>query len=272
MARETFSMNLYIKISPSMHEHLRLVSEREGMAISELVRWGIRDKLRAFDYLPEPEPFRFPKADQMTDASSLTREPVRILLARRGQSGSPEGDQTGDGIMEITAVDRERLGKDLEGLVKKDLVEMGNGLGMGISIRNKKADIVEAIIKRRWLDDKAVEAEIQKGKEKPTRTPTKKEVREQMIADADPWEGPEWECKTPAAFVQAGLLLGIDPYSTWKAITIRWPDYRGAGGFGTIGTYRGRMKASGALTKDGKPGEKGKEMLEKWGTGPKLVE
>ena len=32
------------------------------------------------------------------------------------------------------------------------------------------------------------------------------------------------------------------------------------------------MKASGALTEDGRPGEKGKAMLEKWGVGPKLVD
>ena len=101
---------------------------------------------------------------------------------------------------------------------------------------------------------------------------TKKEAREQMIADADPWEGPEWECKTPAAFVQAGLLLGIDPYSIWKAITIRWPFLPGLRELQDDRDLPGADEGFRGIDRGRKAGEKGKAMLEKWGTGPKLVE
>ena len=42
-----------------------------------------------------------------------------------------------------------------------------------------------------------------------------------------PWDGPEWECPTPASLMKAGLLLGIAPRSIWRAVQARWPDYQG---------------------------------------------
>ena len=53
-----------------------------------------------------------------------------------------------------------------------------------------------------------------------------------------PWDGPEWECPTPASLIKAGLLLGIAPRPIWRTVQARWPDYRGASGFGSIGVYR----------------------------------
>ena len=53
-----------------------------------------------------------------------------------------------------------------------------------------------------------------------------------------PWDGPEWECPTPASLMKAGLLLGIAPRPIWRAVQVRWPDYRGASGFGSVGVYR----------------------------------
>ena len=53
-----------------------------------------------------------------------------------------------------------------------------------------------------------------------------------------PWDGPEWECPTPASLMKAGLLLGIAPRSIWRAVQAHWPDYRGASGFGSVGVYR----------------------------------
>ena len=53
-----------------------------------------------------------------------------------------------------------------------------------------------------------------------------------------PWDGPEWKCPTPASLMRAGLLLGIAPRPIWRAVQARWPDYRGASGFGSVGVYR----------------------------------
>ena len=53
-----------------------------------------------------------------------------------------------------------------------------------------------------------------------------------------PWDGPDWECPTPASLIKAGLLLGIAPRSIWRTVQAHWPDYRGASGFGSVGVYR----------------------------------
>ena len=53
-----------------------------------------------------------------------------------------------------------------------------------------------------------------------------------------PWDGPEWKCPTPASLMRAGLLLGIAPRSIWRAVQARWPDYKGASGYGSVGVYR----------------------------------
>ena len=53
-----------------------------------------------------------------------------------------------------------------------------------------------------------------------------------------PWDGPDWECPTPASLIKAGLLLGIAPRSIWRTVQASWPDYRGASGFGSVGVYR----------------------------------
>ena len=43
-----------------------------------------------------------------------------------------------------------------------------------------------------------------------------------------PWDGPEWECPTPASLMKAGLLLGIAPRSIWRTVQAHWPDCRGS--------------------------------------------
>ena len=53
-----------------------------------------------------------------------------------------------------------------------------------------------------------------------------------------PWGGPEWKCPTPASLMKAGLLLGIAPRPIWRAVQARWPDYKGASGYGSVGVYR----------------------------------
>ena len=53
-----------------------------------------------------------------------------------------------------------------------------------------------------------------------------------------PWDGPEWKCPTPASLIKAGLLLGVAPRPIWLAVQARWPDYKGASGFGSVGVYR----------------------------------
>ena len=53
-----------------------------------------------------------------------------------------------------------------------------------------------------------------------------------------PWDGPKWKCPTPASLMKAGLLLGIAPRSIWRAVQARWPDYKGASGYGSVGVYR----------------------------------
>ena len=92
-----------------------------------------------------------------------------------------------------------------------------------------------------------------------TKVPTKAEIRAKVIAEIEPWDGPE--SKSPAAFIRAGILSGADQFAIWKGVTIRWPDYRGSGGFATIGTYLRRLTASEHLNEKGKPTKKGKELL-----------
>ena len=53
-----------------------------------------------------------------------------------------------------------------------------------------------------------------------------------------PWDGPDWECPTPASLIKAGLLLGIAPRPIWRAVQAHWPDYKGASGYGSVGVYR----------------------------------
>ena len=57
-----------------------------------------------------------------------------------------------------------------------------------------------------------------------------------------PWDGPKWKCPTPASLMRAGLLLGIAPRPIWRAVQARWPDYRGASGFGSVGVYRRNLQ------------------------------
>ena len=110
--------------------------------------------------------------------------------------------------------------KELEQMTIKALRTEGERRGLGFPSRTKKADLIDRI----EADQKEV-SEV-----KSLRKPTKAEIREKILAEVEPWEGPD--SKTPAAFIQAGILSGIDPHAIWKAVTISWPDYRGAGGFG----------------------------------------
>ena len=141
--------------------------------------------------------------------------------------------------------------EELEQMTIKELQTEGKRLGLGFPSRIKKADLIGRIRKQ-------VKAN-QKEADKMTKVPTKAEIRAKVIAEIEPWDGPE--SKSPAAFIRAGILSGADQFAIWKAITIRWPSYRGAGGFGSIGTYIRRLTISEHLNEKGKPTKKGKELL-----------
>ena len=85
------------------------------------------------------------------------------------------------------------------------------------------------------------------------------------ILEADniqpPWDGPEWKCPTPAAFIKAGLLLGVAPRPIWRAVQARWPDYRGASGFGSIGVYRRDLQKKKLLNRTARITPAGREIL-----------
>ena len=57
-----------------------------------------------------------------------------------------------------------------------------------------------------------------------------------------PWDGPEWECPTPASLIRSGLLLGVAPRPIWRAVQARWPDYKGTSGYGSVGVYRRNLQ------------------------------
>ena len=143
--------------------------------------------------------------------------------------------------------------KELEQMSVKELRAEGKRRGLGFPSQTKKADLIDRIRDQVKADQKeAAEA-------KDWKKPTKIEIRARIIALTEPWEGPD--SKTPAAFIRAGILSGIDPHAIWKSVTISWPDYRGAGGFRSVGVYFRRLAKSGHLNESGKPTKKGKELL-----------
>ena len=141
--------------------------------------------------------------------------------------------------------------EELEQMTIKELQTEGKRLGLGVPSRIKKADLIGRIRKQVKAD--------QKEADKMTKVPTKAEIRAKVIAEIEPWDGPE--SKSPAAFIRAGILAGINPYAIWKTITIRWPSYRGAGGFNSINVYVRRLTASEHLNEKGKPTKTGKKLL-----------
>ena len=141
---------------------------------------------------------------------------------------------------------------ELEQMTIKELRAAGKRLELGFPPRSKKADLIDRILAKDKADRKQ-DAEAKKSKK-----PTTAEIRAQAIAETGPWDGPE--TKTPAAFIRAGLLSEADQFAIWKGVTIRWPDYRGSGGFASIGTYLRRLTASEHLKK-GKPTKTGKVLL-----------
>ena len=76
-----------------------------------------------------------------------------------------------------------------------------------------------------------------------------------------PWDGPEWECPTPASLMKAGLLLGIAPRSIWRAVQARWPDYKGASGYGSVGVYRRDLQKEKLLNRTARITPAGREIL-----------
>ena len=139
--------------------------------------------------------------------------------------------------------------KELEQMTIKALRTEGEQRGLRFLSRPKKADLIDRIMEQ---VEEAAEA-------KDWKKATKAEIRARIIAETKPWDGPE--SKSPAAFIRAGILSGIDPYAIWKSVTIRWPDYRGAGGFRTISTYVRRLTISEHLNENGKPTKTGKKLL-----------
>ena len=73
-----------------------------------------------------------------------------------------------------------------------------------------------------------------------------------------PWGGPEWKCPTPASLMKAGLLLGIAPRPIWRAVQARWPDYKGASGYGSVGVYRRDLQKKEAVALSGSPDHSGR--------------
>ena len=143
--------------------------------------------------------------------------------------------------------------KELEQMTIKALRTEGERRGVGFPSRTKKADLIDRIREQVKADQKeAAEA-------KDWKKATKAEIRARIIAETEPWDGPE--SKSPAAFIRAGILSGADQFAIWKAVTIHWPDYRGSGGFASIGTYLRRLTASEHLNEKGKPTKAGKKLL-----------
>ena len=178
----------------------------------------------------------------MTTPPFVTPPAVRILMEMRDYSRRAERIKTGGRIMER---------EELEQMTIKELQAEGKRLGLGVPSRTKKADLIGRIRKQVKAD--------QKEADKMTKVPTKAEIRAKVIAEIEPWDGPE--SKSPAAFIRAGILSGADQFAIWKRVTIRWPDYRGSGGFASIGTYLRRLTASEHLNENGKPTKTGKELL-----------
>ena len=142
---------------------------------------------------------------------------------------------------------------ELEQMTIKELRTEGKRLELGFPPRSKKADLIDRILEQDKADRKE-DAEAKKSKK-----PTTAEIRARAIAETEPWDGGS-VAKTPAAFIRAGLLSGADQFAIWKGVTIRWPDYRGSGGFASIGTYLRRLTISEHLKK-GKPTKTGKVLL-----------
>ena len=195
--------------------------------------------------------------------------------------------------------------KALEEMNKKELMQEAEALGLAPATRTKKADILALIQKTMAEDAEKIQAEIDKGKdpESPEKQPespspedgedppapeptpevkpakkakTKKQEREEAEAKIDPWKGPEWECKTPAAFIKSGLLEGIDPVAIGKGVAKLWPEYRGAGGpVASARVYRNRMTKSGHLAIAGGVASKtvkGQALLVEWKSGAEKAE
>lgn len=55
----------------------------------------------------------------------------------------------------------------------------------------------------------------------------------------------------------------IVPGRIWKAVLTRWPKYRGASGFGSVGVYRRELIKKGLLTTKATLTKKGREYLSK---------
>ena len=143
--------------------------------------------------------------------------------------------------------------EELEQMTIKELQTEGKRLGLGVPSRIKKADLIGRIRKQVKANQKE-EAEAKKAKK-----PTRKELIAKIVAETEAWDGPE--SKSPAALIRAGILAGINPYAIWKTVTIRWPSYRGAGGFNSINVYLRRLTASEHLNENGKPTKTGKKLL-----------
>ena len=178
----------------------------------------------------------------MTTPPFVTPPAVRILMEMRDYSRRAERIKTGGRIMER---------EELEQMTIKELRTEGKRLELGFPSGSKKTDLIDKILAKDKADRKEAD--------KMTKVPTKAEIRAKVIAEIEPWDGPE--SKSPAAFIRAGILSGADRFAIWKAVTIHWPDYRGSGGFGSIGTYIRRLTISEHLNEKGKPTKKGKELL-----------
>ncbi len=76
-----------------------------------------------------------------------------------------------------------------------------------------------------------------------------------------PWDGPEWKCPTPASLIRSGLLLGVAPRPIWRAVQARWPDYKGASGYGSVGVYRRDLQKKKLLNRTARLTPAGREVL-----------
>ena len=76
-----------------------------------------------------------------------------------------------------------------------------------------------------------------------------------------PWDGPEWKCPTPASLIRSGLLLGVAPRPIWRAVPARWPDYKGASGYGSVGVYRRDLQKKKLLNRTARLTPAGREIL-----------
>ena len=61
--------------------------------------------------------------------------------------------------------------------------------------------------------------------------------------------------------MKAGLLLGVAPRSIWRAVQARWPDYKGASGYGSVGVYRRDLQKEKLLNRTARITPAGREIL-----------